>query len=649
MNRKIKFIIFFLLTILAFACQENDIQPDFKDPEYLKNDSIKNNVCLIDNLNSNLISSEEMLAEGIYKYEYTSEPENFKKDDIIVGQTGLGYLRKVINSEFIGNTVILQTEQATLEDIFVHNSLDVNISNDINMDSDNRMKSGDIQTISENQLYVAKGIRLTEGDGLNFTINDLNLKSGNVEVKINSASFHILPNLKYDHEISWGSLKKLEFTANNASLNYEYNFSVSGKFEESEKIEADLIHVRQILPPLGIITLAIEHKVKFVYEPALNLDINYNYHSKSDYNFDIGCLYHDDNFDPYFRKTGESTSVLNNSINIAGGGTMRFALVYEPVLLIYAIEGPYLENSMYADFNAFISPSLDWDVNMGLGLDSKLGINVSIYGKELIDMSHNFELKTPDFYVAPDYLELASGNNQIGKPLEQLTEPVKVRVLDNDEKGVSHVKVYFVPESGSGSVSNDNILTDEEGYAQTYWTLGEGNVEEQKLNVLVKKGDGSYIEGAPLTFTASFVKSEESFIESITGYYYFQVGETKLMITAPEINFETEITKNDIVARYLGNNKLFISEFGMNQEVTISWLDEHNFIFSKQAFREIEDPVSGCLRRYFASGNGYFVENTLVIDNLVMEIELENCESDGYEYTYAKYEYERIDLIKSSY
>ena len=69
-------------------------------------------------------------------------------------------------------------------------------------------------------------------------------------------------------------------------------------------------------------------------------------------------------------------------------------------------------------------------------------------------------------------LELVSGDNQTAAPGQLLPQPLVVRLLDDDGNRVPNRAVSWVVGVGGGSVESLTSNTNENGEAQTRWTLG---------------------------------------------------------------------------------------------------------------------------------------------------------------------------------
>ena len=106
-------------------------------------------------------------------------------------------------------------------------------------------------------------------------------------------------------------------------------------------------------------------------------------------------------------------------------------------------------------------------------------------------------------------LQITSGNEQEGYANQRLLLPLEVHVTSIDMEDGSmtqtgYHKVKFEVLTGGGSVSETIVGTNDEGYAQTYWTLGDGNPgDEQKVKVTVIDITTGAEISSPKYFTAT--------------------------------------------------------------------------------------------------------------------------------------------------
>lgn len=83
-------------------------------------------------------------------------------------------------------------------------------------------------------------------------------------------------------------------------------------------------------------------------------------------------------------------------------------------------------------------------------------------------------------------ISVASGGGQIAGANQDLPEPIIVRVQDRDGAPVEGIRVSFYPFEGGGDVAPTHAQTDEDGYAATRWTIGDGLF--QTLEVALAEG-----------------------------------------------------------------------------------------------------------------------------------------------------------------
>jgi VCBS repeat-containing protein len=98
-------------------------------------------------------------------------------------------------------------------------------------------------------------------------------------------------------------------------------------------------------------------------------------------------------------------------------------------------------------------------------------------------------------------LVLVDGDDQIAPAGTALAEPVRVRVLDTEERPVTNQEVTFSIVSGGGSVEPLTVSTDADGIAAATWTLGP-NAGTQELRARTIQGGSGTPLDVPFTATA---------------------------------------------------------------------------------------------------------------------------------------------------
>lgn len=89
----------------------------------------------------------------------------------------------------------------------------------------------------------------------------------------------------------------------------------------------------------------------------------------------------------------------------------------------------------------------------------------------------------------PAAIAMSSGDNQVGMPGTPLAAPIAVRVTNAQGNPVAGKPVDFTVTRGAGTVASATVSTDNNGVAQTSWTLGSGTVRQEvkaTINSLVQ-------------------------------------------------------------------------------------------------------------------------------------------------------------------
>lgn len=109
----------------------------------------------------------------------------------------------------------------------------------------------------------------------------------------------------------------------------------------------------------------------------------------------------------------------------------------------------------------------------------------------------------------------AGGNGQSGYPEKKLDSPLRVRVAAGGMP-VANAPVLFRVLSGSGSIVQASLLTDEDGIAEALWTLGGFKSGEQQAEAVLEDGMGNETDKR-VFFNADLSLAEEVFYDGCTG------------------------------------------------------------------------------------------------------------------------------------
>lgn len=453
----------------------------------------RDNVVVVDSVRHRLDRTPALLAAGTYRFTDSGGPLSAPVGSVIVGDQGWGFLRKVTAVTVSGNQTTLQTEQASLDDVFSGGTLKLNIS------SDSLRGKG---TATQGFVHNISNVSLPGGGPVTFT-----LRSGRIELNPNwniEAGFGPEGTLKAEVAARGGTLTGryvLNVTAGSAGALPTQTYKVK-HFEKKyvRYVPVVILAVPVLLPVVVKVNMDLELKYSALVNAGLTRDITVN----TTTTFDAGMAYANGRWQGIFSANPTADIALGSRL-LGGTTNIQASLGPKVSFQFYDIElGPYVsvagKGEVKAEWNGL---NQDWNLQVDAWLESRAGVTGKILGKKLPDYYGEFTYPNPKLtlYKTPASLELTAGNNQTGPASQALPTAVKVRVLDSQGNPELGVRVTFAPAANNGSVSPTTAVTDANGYAQTTWTLGSA-VGTQRLSATAKLANGQAIAGAPIDFAA---------------------------------------------------------------------------------------------------------------------------------------------------
>lgn len=474
-----------------------------------------------------ILSDSTQIANGEYIIEFNTPVPQITDSTVLIGLAADGFLRKVLSYTAIGDTFTMQTVQASLEDITVHGAYDVaqvfNIDTTITgYKSTNYHKLNHMPTRAElisnpmykkgNYFYVVKNEPVYTYPGVSLkntntksgsALIDLNfdktiLNTGNVNLELNG-NYSFTPNLKADLDYSGLHLNSLKIGMYNGKIDRYYELALTASSSTSLldqeftllSMNKDIVFVLGGVPVWVRTEFKIDGQVSVDISESINITHEYNkttvYTAAIEYeNGQWNYIYNENNY-----------VQSNNSFSVTGDLTQTFDIGPNITFKIYGIVGPYIDARLTEELN-LCAYNTNWQANMNIGGELSVGVKAKILGATLFDVSKTW---SQGFYYLqfPHSLELVSGNNQNYISGASLAYPIKVKVRSNKGFAISGALVHFSPQNG-GNVSNNIVVADANGYAQTTWTPGGSN--SSNLQAYILDCDGNNINNSPIVFTA---------------------------------------------------------------------------------------------------------------------------------------------------
>ena len=509
-----KLSIILVVSLLFFSCSkdsnsenptiDNSVNPKEETEDNSSNPSetskeFEDNVLYFSDDNSDLVSSEEDIENGRYIFNHTGDSPKVKEGDIIVGDEGEGFLRKVESISTNNNQMIFQTSQASLDDLFKDAEFSFN-SNDA------EYSKGSNQFKKTTYSKLAKGVTVSTEKNI-IELGDVILKDEagySVTIKKGIIDFDVPIDFSADFNASNG-VNELDFNVTNAKLgaSYDIEFKFEGGSAFIEDKQTLFVKTKLISFLVGIVPVVIVIKSELIakFKARNTSNITFKKHFDQTYDLTTKINYSEGQWSNSFEHSLDSSSE-SPEINLVTG--LELSLVYELKndVKIYGVAGPYItpELNFTGEFNVGV-PSADWDASVKVAADIKYGVELNIIKEAVIaKYEQEYSLAKRLIWEVPHAFEIVSGNNQKGNFGESLPEPLSVSVRDNYNNPFPFIPIYYEINEGGGSVSDNIVKSDESGNSQTIWTLGPQ--DSQEITAFAKKGDGSIIEESSLIFIA---------------------------------------------------------------------------------------------------------------------------------------------------
>lgn len=189
------FVVVIALTVLI-SCGKKPTEPESHQNTVVVNDNV------VDlNQTSNL--SDPVINGDVYTYSYTGTPPTISIGDVLVGQTGYGYMRKVTSVQTQNNQIVCQTDSArvteVIRDCSIRDSVQLNIGG----------KKGGTHL---EPTFLADGVSLSRDGGFNISSKILFI-NGQSKLEIKNSTVDYDPSLIMGLDIDNFSIVHLSFIA----------------------------------------------------------------------------------------------------------------------------------------------------------------------------------------------------------------------------------------------------------------------------------------------------------------------------------------------------------------------------------------------------------------------------------------------------
>jgi len=618
-----------LVTVSTYiSCEKETTKPHEVTDEYYEGKVTGLSDVFIDLQESGATVEQYNPLEGTATINFSGTPPEFNTGSVItVDVDTMGYLRKVVSSQVDGNTVVLQTEQAYLNDVFVDKDFKLNTEliepNQLLKSTSSNWEISRALTDEEGYIHpveiiyrdaegrVLKKSALVRSDHTNsefkiidfyqdFSNTDLYGEEGdNIHFYISEGNVSLTSNAVFEFDFDFtGELdentkvKKGELRTFTFYLDSEAGFLAKLALDLSDGVSKNqtnkILNMRKITAKFMVgpvpVWISFDCDIYGRYNFNADASLHADWGFESSHTLKVGGTYskETDNFFPIKEYEPENTIYplnLNGEINLDA----RFELYPRVEVKFYDFFGPYAEIVPYVtgNYNSAMQSQitvsgsetfLAWDSGLDLGLDFRIGTELTflwgLLNKEFGPTSYNC-FENP-LWKSPHNIELLT---QL--PSEANTNStinLKIKVTDYIDNPSVVCPLYI---TGDGTFTKQIPITNNDGEVNIYWTLKE--------------------TAGTNTFTASIFKADKTLIKKIS---HSVTGTQNYSLPSVNTSSATEIAQTS--ATLNGN---VTSDGGYN-------ITERGFYYSKTD----NNPDSGDSKETVIGTTGSFSKNISGLD-----------------------------------
>ncbi|HTE22944.1 hypothetical protein [Flavitalea sp.] len=487
------------ITIVMSNCRKNGPENDENEVPGTSDTTmaLHRDVRIIDSTKFILSNDTNLLKQGDYEFTHSENLITIKAGDIIVGSTGEGYIRRVRSVVAQGNKVTFKTEPAALDEVFSQGKFSYEFDLSELIPNNKKLpKQPDAEKGIDQDEKVMNSVDLPIQEKILYN-------EGGAIIKLNQGMVNLDATWKFDHEFSAGSLSYLLAACEDAGIKATADFEVileknvnlpaiKGSLAKYKKIYPRVVFVGVVPVPL-ITTITIDLQYN-VYGSA-NAKISRSLHTEAASTVDFGIKYEKGSISPIYDGKLEGSVRAGGKESLANG-TLNMSI--SPVITV-TLNGMVGINASLALMEELKVAGSDkpetgtvWDISAAAWLQTNIGAHAGVFGKKLVETSKTWDTERL-IYSTPVKIEKVSGDEQDGIKDKQLQKPLVVKVNDIVLSPQGGVNVNFRVKSGGGTLSSKFVMTDPQGLAEVNWILGNKEEEDQLVEAVLRKGDGSMI------------------------------------------------------------------------------------------------------------------------------------------------------------
>ena len=368
----------FFLAIISGCSKDKDSAPTAPDEQDI---IISDSTVVIDSTEL----SEPEIEGDTYTFTFTGDPPDIAVGDVMVGQTGGGYLRRVTDVSIQGNQIELTTDQASLTDAIEQGSMQDELQ--LRIDDGNRINSQD-KLYGMEPIYLGDGVAVADGgislDGVNLfdgTVGGVTLRS-----TITEGHIEFEPSLDLGFRIANCSIEEFHAIAN-GTLDFACTvdlYTTGEVLYEREVTVASFIvgtFVQMVgpVPIVEIVYLDFLAGFRSEIDGGGTTTVGFEFESTTS----VGAAYQNSQWSSVWE---HENKLERGPVEWGSNADASIRCFIKPRISVefYSVAGPYLEVEPYLHFDGTVTGTT-WEWGLYGGLDANLGFEVEILHRRLAD------------------------------------------------------------------------------------------------------------------------------------------------------------------------------------------------------------------------------------------------------------------------
>ncbi|MFC1694264.1 SUMF1/EgtB/PvdO family nonheme iron enzyme, partial [Candidatus Latescibacterota bacterium] len=324
------------------------------------------------------------VAENEIVFTFTGKEPEVETGDVLVSGEGDGYLRKVKTVTVDGNTVTVETEQATLTDVIEEGKIDTTITLDFGVE---QLEKG------IGVMKAAKGVT-TKAGGID--LSGVELFSGTVgntsgSLTITAGSIDFKPDVTLVNEIDESTNKYFKASLT-GTLDFDFDIEASVAGELALQDSLSLITYRHVaVQMIGWLPVVEVFKYDLVAGYYIDAEAQGTFTTgfKHTRKIEVGGEYTNSTWSEIWEVTPEQPVFTPRTSKFKAEAGVTVHVYVKPVVSVrlYDVAGPYIDLRPYLEFDGEVGEQYAWSYEVSGGITSVLGFDVSVLGAGIANKS----------------------------------------------------------------------------------------------------------------------------------------------------------------------------------------------------------------------------------------------------------------------